>query len=120
MLTDGNIVFVVAIFILCFPHYCNYFPYTHTHTHFCIIPVTRLPRARVLRCFSRVRLFGAPWTVAARLRCPWDPLGKNAGVGCHFLPQGKLPDPGIEPVSPVSPALKADSFLAEPSGKLHA
>ena len=28
-----------------------------------------------------------------------------------------LPDPGIEPVSPVSPALQADSSPAEPSGK---
>ena len=22
-----------------------------------------------------------------RLACPWDSLGKNTGVGCHFLPQ---------------------------------
>ena len=21
-----------------------------------------------------------------RLLCPWDSLGKNTGVGCHFLP----------------------------------
>ena len=31
-----------------------------------------------------------------------------------FLP-GDLPDPGIEPISPVSPALQADSLPAEPS-----
>ena len=24
----------------------------------------------------------------ARLLCPWDFLGKNTGVGCHFLLQG--------------------------------
>ena len=24
----------------------------------------------------------------ARLLCPWDSPGKNAGVVCHFLPQG--------------------------------
>ena len=23
--------------------------------------------------------------------CPWDFLGKNAGVGCHFLLQGIVP-----------------------------
>ena len=34
-----------------------------------------------------------------RLRRPWDSPGKNNGVGCHFLLQGKLPDPGIEPAS---------------------
>ena len=25
---------------------------------------------------------------SARLLCPWDSLGKNAGVGCHGLLQG--------------------------------
>ena len=24
---------------------------------------------------------------STRLRCPWDPPGKNTGVGCHFLLQ---------------------------------
>ena len=27
----------------------------------------------------------------ARLLCPWDFLGKNPGVGCHFLLQGIFP-----------------------------
>ena len=27
----------------------------------------------------------------ARLLCPWDPPGKNTGVGCHFLLQGIFP-----------------------------
>ena len=27
---------------------------------------------------------------SARLLCPWDSPGKNAGVSCHFLPQGVL------------------------------
>ena len=35
-----------------------------------------------------------------------------------FPPPGDLPDPGIEPVSPVSPALQVDSLPTEPSGKL--
>ena len=35
-------------------------------------------------------------------------LGKNTGVGCHFLLQGMdLPDPGIEPASP---SWQADSL----------
>ena len=33
-------------------------------------------------------------------------------MGCYFLLQGNLPDPGIEPVSP---ALQTDSLPAEPS-----
>ena len=32
--------------------------------------------------------FVTPWTVAFRLLCPWDFLGKNTAVGCHFLHQG--------------------------------
>ena len=43
-----------------------------------------------------------------------DSLGKNTGVGCHFLLQGDLPDPGIKPESP---ALQADSLPSEPPGK---
>ena len=32
-------------------------------------------------------------------------------MGCHFPPPGDLPDPEIEPVSPVSPAFEADLYL---------
>ena len=33
--------------------------------------------------------FVASWTIQpARLLCPWDFPGKNAGVGCHFFLQG--------------------------------
>ena len=40
--------------------------------------------------------------------------GKNDRVGCHFLLQGGLPDPGIEPESP---ALTGGFFTTEPPGK---
>ena len=40
---------------------------------------------------------------------------KNTGVGCHFLLQGNLPDPGIEPRSP---ALRADTLTSEPPGNI--
>ena len=49
-----------------------------------------------------------------RLLCPWDSPGKNSGVGCHFLLQGNLPDPGIETRSST---LQADSLLCEPPRK---
>ena len=38
-------------------------------------------------------------------------------MGCHFLLQGNLPDPGIEPMSPLSPALAGRFFTTGPSGK---
>ena len=42
---------------------------------------------------SRVRVlvasdFVTPWTVPARLLCPWNSPGKNTGVGSHSLLQG--------------------------------
>ena len=37
--------------------------------------------------------------------------------GLPFPSPGDLPDPGIEPVSPVSLVLQADSLPVEPSGK---
>ena len=51
-------------------------------------PAGACVRARVHACaksLGHVRLFVTPWTVPARLLCPWDFPGKNTGVGCHFL-----------------------------------
>ena len=50
---------------------------------------------------------------SARLLCLWDSPGKNTGVGYHFLFQGNLPDPGIEPASPI---LAGGFFTTEPPG----
>ena len=41
----------------------------------------------LLSRFSPVRLCATPQTAARRLPRPWDSLGKNTGVGCHFLLQ---------------------------------
>ena len=42
-------------------------------------------------CVCSARLFVTPWTVACQAPLPTGFLGKNTGVGCHFLPQGILP-----------------------------
>ena len=36
--------------------------------------------------------------------------------GLHFPSLGDFPDPGIKPMSPMSPALQVDSLPTEPSG----
>ena len=36
----------------------------------------------------------------ARLLCPWNLLGKNTGVGCHFCLQGIFPTQGSNPCLP--------------------
>ena len=46
-----------------------------------------------------------------------DSPGKNTRVGCHAPAPGDLPDPGIKPASPVSPALAGSLFITEPPGK---
>ena len=55
------------------------------------------------------------WTVACQPPLSTGILqGKNTGVGCHALPSGNLPNPGIEPRSPI---LQASSLPSEPPGK---
>ena len=46
-----------------------------------------------------------------KLLCLWNYPGNNTGVDCHFLLQGNLPNAGIEPQSPVSPALVGGFFI---------
>ena len=58
---------------------------------------------------SRVRLFVTLLTVALQAPLSTGILQARTGVGCHFLLQRNLPNPGIKPACPVSPALQGDS-----------
>ena len=53
----------------------------------------------VRACFamSPVRLFAILWTAAHQAPLSRDFPSKNTGVGCHFLPQGIFPTPGLNP-----------------------
>ena len=71
--------------------------------------------AQLLCC---VRLFATPRTVACHA-----PLSKGFSrqeywSGLPFTTPGHLPDPGIEPVSFVPPALVGRFFITAPPGKL--
>ena len=55
----------------------------------------------------------------ARLLCPQDSPGKHNWVGCRALLQGLSPDPGVEPLSLLSPALAGAFFTASSAGNLH-
>ena len=48
------------------------------------------------KLLSRVRLFVTPWTVAYQAFPPRDFLGKNTGVGCHFLLQEIFSTQGLK------------------------
>ena len=67
--------------------------------------------------FSRVRFFVTPWTVARQASsCMGLPRQEDwSGLSCP--PPGDLPDAGIKPKSPVSPALVGVFFTSEPHGK---
>ena len=72
--------------------------------------VSNLKCACLLSHFSHAQLFVTLWTVDHQI-----PLSKGFSRQEHWsgLPcssPGHLPDPGIEPMSPVAPALQADSL----------
>ena len=58
------------------------------------------------------------WTVAHQIPLSMGFFRQGYWSGLLFPPPRALPDPRIEPMSPVSPAVQADSLPAEPSGKL--
>ena len=61
--------------------------------------------------------FATPWTLTARLVCPWDSPGKNAGVGDHALLQGIFPTQGSNPLLLCLLYRQAGSLPRVPPGK---
>ena len=62
--------------------------------------------------------FVSPWTVARQVTLSMGFCRQEYWSGSPFPPPGDLPDPGIEPRSPMSPALAAGLFITEPPGYL--
>ena len=60
--------------------------------------------------FSPARLFGTLWTVATQALLSVEFSRQESWSGLPCPPPGDLPDPGIEPVSLMSPAL-VDGFF---------
>ena len=54
-----------------------------------------------------------------KLLCPGDSPGKNAGGGCHSLPPGDLPYPGMEVASWASPSLAGGFFTTNATWEAH-
>ena len=55
-----------------------------------------------------------PWTVAHQAPLSMKFSRQKYWRGLPFPPPGDLPDPGIEPASPVSPTLAGRFFTLEP------
>ena len=75
--------------------------------------------ACTLSCFSCVRLFVTPWTVArpAPLSMGFSRQEYWSGLPCP--PPGDLPAPGKEPVSLTSPALAGRFFTTSTTWEAH-
>ena len=73
---------------------------------------SNVTRVCALSHFSRVWLFVTPWTWTVARQAPLSMgfSGQEYWSGVPCPPPGDLPDPGIEPASPVSPALQVDSL----------
>ena len=66
---------------------------------------------------SHVQLFATPWTIACQAPLSMGFSRQEYWSGLPFPAPGDLPNPGIEPTSPVSPALAGRFFTTEPPGK---
>ena len=64
----------------------------------------------VPRCSSRVELFAALWTVTRQAPLSMELSGQEYRSGLPIPPPGDLPDPGIKPVSLISPAWASRFF----------
>jgi len=66
--------------------------------------------AWMLNRFSHVQLFATPWTVPHQAPLSMEFSRQEYWSRLPFPSPGDLPDPGISPMSPASPALQADSY----------
>ena len=75
--------------------------------------------ACVLSRFGRVRLFGTPWTVAHQVpqSMGFSRQGYWSGLPCP--PPWDLPNPGVEPMSLLSPALTGMFFTTSTTWEAH-
>ena len=65
-------------------------------------------------CFSCVRFFENLWTIA--YQAPVHGISQAIREWMLLPPPGDLPDPGFKPMTPVAPALQADSLLLKQQG----
>ena len=68
-------------------------------------------------CHSYVQLFATPWTAVCQAPLSMEFSRQEYCNGLPFPLPGDLPDLGIEPTSPASPALIGKFFTIAPPGK---
>ena len=78
--------------------------------------LTRLRLCMLSLFFSRVWLFATLWTVACQAPLSMRFSRQEYWSGFARPPPGDLPDPGMEPASPLAPALQVYSLLLSHGG----
>ena len=92
-------------------------PYLHCSPfHSCPSPALS---TRDLSCFSHVWLFATPWTVAHQAPLSMGSSRQESCSGLSCPPPGDLPDPGIKPMSLISPALAGGLLTASATWEAH-
>ena len=86
-------------------------PQIHTCLHYCCL---------LLNCFSYSDSLRPHGLQPARLLCPWDSPGKNILEWVAMPPSGDLPNPGIEPISVMSPELAGGFFTTSATWEIPA
>ena len=69
-----------------------------------------------LGMLSHVQLFATPRTIGHQAPLPLELYWQEYWNGLSFPPPGDLPSLGIEPKSPVAPALAGKFLTTEPPG----
>ena len=92
------------------PQFVNWF----THLDSLEWPGPCPPGSEEVKSLSRVQLFATRWTVAYQASPSMGFSRQEYWSGLLFPSPGDLPNPGIEPGSPV---LEADALTSEPTGK---
>ena len=68
---------------------------------------------------SHVQLFVTPWAIARQAPLSMGFSRQECWSGFPFPSPGDLPNPGIEPTFPESPALAGGFFTSEPPGNIY-
>ena len=90
------------------------------YSYFAIVllsPVKQSIHMCVLSHISHVRLSATPWTKACQAPQSMGFSRQEYWSGLKCFPPGDLHDPGIEPMSLISPALAGGFFTTRATGK---
>ena len=88
-----------------------------------VCSITEFSRKHILalqahaQSLSRVQFFVTLWTAACQAPLSMESSRQEYWIGFPFPPPGNLPDSGIKPASPASPALADRCFTTESPGK---